>query len=192
MTNIKPFDIDCIILSGGKSSRMGEDKSLLPFKDKNSLIEYQYSRLKPYFNNVYISTKNDKFDFSANLIFDSIKDESSPMIALKTIFETLNLEKAFIITVDTPLVKIETISELIMKSKGFDITFPETKKEHYLCGVYYKSCLSLINDSISNNIHKIGYLIKNSKTQKITFLDDNEFININTKDEYKRAFTLIS
>ncbi|MFY4863348.1 NTP transferase domain-containing protein, partial [Aliarcobacter butzleri] len=28
---IIPFEIPCVILSGGKSSRMGEDKSLLPF-----------------------------------------------------------------------------------------------------------------------------------------------------------------
>ena len=60
--NIIPFEIPCVILSGGKSSRMGEDKSLLPFGSSNSLIEYQYKRLKPYFKNLYISSKIDKFD----------------------------------------------------------------------------------------------------------------------------------
>jgi molybdopterin-guanine dinucleotide biosynthesis protein A len=47
--NINPFEIPCVILSGGKSSRMGEDKSLLPFSSSNSLIEFQFNRLKPYF-----------------------------------------------------------------------------------------------------------------------------------------------
>ena len=46
---ITPFEIPCVILSGGKSSRMGEDKSLLPFSSSKTLIEYQYKRLKPYF-----------------------------------------------------------------------------------------------------------------------------------------------
>ena len=61
--NINPFEIPCVILSGGKSSRMGEDKSLLPFSSSSSLIEFQYRRLEPYFKNIFISAKNDKFDF---------------------------------------------------------------------------------------------------------------------------------
>mgnify|MGYP003441403126 FL=1 len=61
--NINPFEIPCVILSGGKSSRMGEDKSLLPFSSSNSLIEFQFNRLKPHFKDIYISSKNDKFDF---------------------------------------------------------------------------------------------------------------------------------
>jgi len=72
-----PFEIPCVILSGGKSSRMGEDKSLLPFSTSNTLIEYQYKRLKPYFKDIYISSKIDKFDFLQNkqsLILDENKE----------------------------------------------------------------------------------------------------------------------
>ncbi|MDP1784432.1 MAG: NTP transferase domain-containing protein, partial [Sulfuricurvum sp.] len=39
------FDLPCILFAGGKSSRMGSDKSLLPFGGYPTLAQYQYERL---------------------------------------------------------------------------------------------------------------------------------------------------
>ena len=116
------FEIPCVILSGGKSSRMGEDKSLLPFSSSNTLIQYQYERLKPYFKEIYISSKTNKFDFvdNTNLILDENKDIYSPILALDTILKRFN-NKVFIITVDSPFVSIETIKRLIDESTDTDI-----------------------------------------------------------------------
>ena len=185
------FDIPCVILCGGKSSRMGEDKALLPFSNYNSLAQYQYERLKPHFKEIYLSSKTNKFDFDANIIYDNINDESSPLIALKSILETINLTKAFIITVDTPFVKISSINKLIINSNISNITIATTSKEHNLCGVYHKSCLSFIDKMILNNNHKIGYLINNLKTTKIEFNDENEFLNLNKYEDYKKAISII-
>jgi len=198
---LKPqFDIPCVILCGGKSSRMGEDKALLPFSNYNSLAQYQYERLKPYFKEIYLSSKTNKFDFlkesenqkNTNIIYDNIDDESSPLIALKSILESINLNKAFIITVDTPFVKIPSIEKLITNSNISNITIATTAREHNLCGVYNKSCLSLIDKMISDNNHKIGFLINNLTSNKIKFYDENEFLNLNKIEDYKKALSIIS
>lgn len=189
--SLKPFDIPCVILSGGKSSRMGEDKSLLSFENSSSLIQYQYERLKPYFKNIYISSKKDKFDFQANLIID--EDEVySPIVALQKILQTLDSQKVFIITVDTPFVKIETISKLIEESNGFEITVAKTSRVHNLSGVFNKCNLSVINNMLKNDIHKVGYLLNNSNTNIINFHDEIEFLNINNKQDYNTAKLNIS
>lgn len=182
----KPFDITCVILSGGKSQRMGEDKSLLPFGTHNSLIQFQYERLKPYFKDIYISSKNDKFSFllDKKLILDKNQDIFSPILALQTIFETLKDEKVFIITVDTPFIKIETIKKLINESKNYDITIPKTQKTHNLCGVFSKNIKLAINQMINEDIHRIFYLIRNSNHKIIEFYFEEEFANINTQDDY--------
>ncbi len=187
----RPFEIPCVILCGGKSSRMGEDKALLPFSSSNSLTQYQYERLKPFFKEIFISSKIDKFDFPVNLILDK-GEVFSPIVALETIFESLNFEKFFIITVDTPLVKIETIAKLIEESKGYDITVAKTQRVHNLCGVFNKSTLSQIKTMLNEDIHKVGFLLKNQNTSMIEFSDENEFINLNDKEEYKKAKMLIS
>ena len=65
------LDIPCVIFAGGKSSRMGEDKALLPFAEFNTLTEFQLTRLKKIFKTVYISCKDKTlFEFDANFIED--------------------------------------------------------------------------------------------------------------------------
>lgn len=172
---------------------MGEDKSLLPFPSLNSLTQYQFDRLKPYFKNIYLSSKTDKFDFISNneLILDKNKDIFSPILALNTIFDKFQNQKIFIITVDTPLVSIESISKLIDESKDVDICVAQTQKIHNLCGVFSSNISSAIKNMIENDVHKIGYLIKNNKFKIIEFPNDSEFININNKNDYKNALTYI-
>lgn len=192
---ITPFEIPCVILSGGKSSRMGEDKSLLPFSTSKTLIEYQYNRLKPYFKDVYISSKTNKFDFLEKefLILDENKDIFSPILALNTIFDKFENQKVFIITVDTPFVLIETINELINQSSDVDICIGETQdKTHNLCGVFSSSVNISIKSMIEKDIHKIFYLIKNNNHKIIQFNNNDEFININNKNEYVKASEIIN
>ncbi|MGB5919400.1 molybdenum cofactor guanylyltransferase MobA [Arcobacter sp.] len=187
------FDIPCVILCGGKSSRMGEDKALLPFSNYNTLTQYQFDRLKPHFKDIYLSSKTNKFDFlksHENIIYDNISDESSPLIALKSILETIKSDKVFVITVDTPFVKIDSIEKLINESLS-NSTIATTSREHNLCGVYNKSCLPIINEMIKENNHKIGFLLKKIELKKIEFFDENEFLNLNKKEDYQKALSLI-
>jgi molybdopterin-guanine dinucleotide biosynthesis protein A len=189
---IIPFEIPCVILCGGKSSRMGEDKSLLPFSS-SSLTQYQFDRLKPYFKNIYLSSKINKFDFISDneLLLDENKDVFSPILALNTIFNKFENQKIFIITVDTPLVSIESISKLIEESKDVDICVAQTEKIHNLCGVFSSNISLAIKNMIENNIHKIGYLIKNNKFKIVEFPNDSEFININNQNDYEKALSYI-
>ncbi len=173
---------------------MGEDKSLLPFSSSNSLIEYQFERLKPHFKDIYISSKSNKFNFlnSNNLILDENKEIFSPILALQTILETIKDEKVFIIAVDTPFVKIETIKELISKSLDFDITIAQTPlKTHNLCGVFSKNILNRIKNMIKDDIHKINYLVRNSKYNILDFQYEDEFLNINSQEDYYKSLQII-
>ncbi len=192
---ITPFEITCVILSGGKSSRMGEDKSLLPFSSSKTLIEYQYQRLKPYFKDIYISSKTDKFDFIEKdfLILDENKETFSPILALEAIFNKFQNQKIFIITVDTPFISIETINNLINQSLDVDICIGETEeKTHNLCGIFSSNINNFVENMIRNDIHKIFYLIKNSSYKIIRFNNNDEFININNRNEYTKSINIIN
>jgi molybdopterin-guanine dinucleotide biosynthesis protein A len=186
------YHTPCVILSGGKSGRMGKDKSLLPFGGFSTLIEYQYNKLSKIFNQVYISSKSNKFDFKCEIIYDS-SDISSPMVALDSIFNFIEQQKVFIITVDTPLIKLDTILTLIEYSKNFDITIAKDRyKLHNLCGVFSVNLKTMVKQSIAQNNHKINNLIKQNNNLKIVqFSDDGQFINLNTQDQYQAARNII-
>ena len=185
--------IPCVILSGGKSSRMQEDKSLLAFGEFNSLAKYQYSRLKPFFKDVFISSKSNKFDFidDENIIFDENQNIFSPILALNTILKKIDSEKVFIIPVDTPFVDIFSIEQLILNSKDFEICVAKTNTIHNLCGVFSKSINSFIEDMIKSDIHKINYLINNCESNFVEFENEDEFLNLNSRIDYEKALEII-
>ncbi len=189
-------DLTFVILCGGKSSRMGENKTFLPFGKYSSLIQFQYEKLTQAFSQVYISSKTNEFSFlndSSSVILDNNKEIYSPLIALKSILEHIETPKVFILTVDTPFVSVQTIKELISQCVNYEITIASTpEKVHNLCGIFSTSLLPRIDTMLTQDIHKIGYLIKQSLTQIVEFDDEKEFLNMNTKSDYFEALNIIN
>ena len=84
--------IPCVILCGGKSSRMGVDKCFLNFKGQ-SLVSFQFSKMSELFSEVFVSCKNDKFGASfdkSRLIFDEDLSENSALSLNLSTNSTLN------------------------------------------------------------------------------------------------------
>ena len=167
---------------------MGEDKSLMPFKEFDTLIEYQYKKLSNIFSSVLISSKNNKFNFDAKLLFDETQDVFSPMIALKSILTNIKEDKVFITTVDVPLIEISTFQKLVQESENQDITIAQdSQNTHNLCGVFSKSLLPIIQKLLDQDMHKINSMIQSAKkSKKILFTNEKQFANINTKEEYNK------
>jgi len=184
------FDIPCVIFAGGRSSRMGEDKALLPFGDFTTLTEFQYRRLNKLFSKVYISTKKNKFDFKANLILDD-KDEDifAPTAGFEALFQVLQEERVFILSVDTPFVSEKEI-EILLESDTpeLDATIASTASgSHPMCGVYHRSLLPAFTQMLKEDNHRLGQLLKKSKTKFVMFEEEKRFANLNHPEEYKEA-----
>lgn len=67
----------CVILAGGKSSRMGRDKTLLPFGGFATLTHYGAHKFGRIFERVLVSSKFEKFDPPLPLIKDADAEEIS-------------------------------------------------------------------------------------------------------------------
>ena len=166
---------------------MGRDKSLLPFKGYKSLAQYQYERLKKIFNEVYISTKEDKFDFKANLILDENKI-FAPTIAFEKIFA--KFDSFFAISVDVPFIDEEVIKKLVKayrQNKTCDAIIAKTSLPHPLIGIYQKSILPKIKQEIQKENYKLNYILKISNTLFVEFEDEEKFFNMNYQKDYKKA-----
>ncbi len=177
-----------VIFAGGKSSRMGEDKSLMPFGGYKSIAEYQYEKLSKIFDKVYISTKEDKFDFKANLIYDKYP-ESSPLVGLVSLFDTIKEDKCFVLGVDVPFID-EVIINILMKESDNITTIAKSPNGlEPLCGVYNRSILPLAKELLKDNNHKLNYLLKESNAKSIYFDNKDAFQNLNFIDDYKEALS---
>ena len=184
--------LSAVILAGGKSSRMGRDKALLPFKEFNSLAQYQYNRLSKLFDRVYISAKSSKFDFEAPLIIDNATTISSPMVALEAILSYIKDDTVFIIGVDMPFVSEATIKKMIdfYNSSDIEIAVAKCEKLEPLCAIYSTSLIDRVRDLIHQNNHRLQTLIEQSKIKRVKIDDIDEFLNLNRVSDYKNALTL--
>ncbi|MEA3371155.1 MAG: molybdenum cofactor guanylyltransferase MobA [Campylobacterota bacterium] len=189
------LDIPCVIFAGGKSSRMGEDKSLLPFSSFKTLTEYQLSRLSKIFKTVYISTKDkNKFDFDAAFIEDVKTDDVyAPTAGFAAIFKHIKEDRFFALSVDSPFVNAEEIDRILeADSDELDAVIAKTDfGTHPMCGIYHRSLEPAFLEMLENDNHKLGFLLKNSQTKFIYFKDEKPFLNLNHPHEYKEALKLI-
>ena len=144
-------DITGIILSGGKSSRMGGNKSLLKLGNQ-TIIERIVELMKSIFDDIMIITNTLMIDVPwcscvrRYLQMErSIGGNSFGLTYSKT-------EKNFIISCDTPLMTKEMIEYIINFKTQKPITFCEAAGYHQpLVGVYKKEVVAEIEKLLNTN-----------------------------------------
>lgn len=187
----KPFiPLPLVIVAGGKSSRMGSDKALLPFSTSKTLTEYQLTRLAPHFQSIHVSAKNRaKFHFDASFIEDTKEyQEHSPLVALLSILEYFQIPVA-ILSVDTPFVTPEVFETLLSHlNDSVDVvvaTSPSTS--HQLCAIYSPAIIPVIRTKVNKNIHKVRSVLEECRVAYVPFENEQLFFNVNRPEDYEEA-----
>ncbi|SFV90508.1 Molybdopterin-guanine dinucleotide biosynthesis protein MobA [hydrothermal vent metagenome] len=188
------YNIPAVVFSGGKSSRMKEDKALLPFGDHPTLAAYQYDRLKILFETVYLSGKSDKFNIDAPVLLDS-SNIYSPMVGLNSVLRQIDNDACFVLSVDTPFVDnniIKTLMECKKETpKQYDAVIARNfGKVQPLCAIYRRSILPAIEEDLSHNAHKLGKLLQKVRCCYVDFEEEDAFMNLNHPHEYQKALRL--
>jgi len=144
-------DITGILLAGGKSLRMGVNKSFLEYNGKY-IIEHIHDKLKSLFEKVIIITNSPaEYEFLDSEMSEDIYKEKGPLGGIHTGLTCSTTDKNFIISCDVPLVSIELINYIIMQSGNAQITAVKADGHvQKLCGLYNKDCLNKIEDIIKD------------------------------------------
>lgn len=186
------FDIHCVVFAGGKSSRMGEDKSLLPFGNFPTLTQFQYERLSKLFTHVSISTKTaDKFDFDADFILDPDEVDYAPTAGFVSAFRAIKDDRIVVLSVDTPFVGKHVFQSLIDADEtGLDAVIAKTATgTHPMCGIYHRSLMEEFERMLREGDHRLGKLLASRQTKYVEFEDEEAFANLNHPHEYQQALS---
>ncbi len=180
---------NAVILAGGKSSRMGEDKALLPFGGYPTMAEYQYRKLQEIFPNVYMSAKENKFDFDVDIIYDRYS-QSSPMVAIASILEELQ-EDFFLLSVDMPLLSLDAIKKLLNvynKENFYEIyTLESADGIAPTASIYTTKIAPTVQELLKNQNHKLKRLLAKQRVKSVEWKEEREFLNVNRKEQYLYA-----
>ncbi len=178
-----------IILAGGKSSRMGEDKGLVLLNGK-PMIQYVIEALKEVVSDIIIISNNASYNkFRVPVYSDIIKDKG-PVGGIYTGLYHSTTELNFCISCDVPMISSDFIFWLLNKSGNASITLPMYKdKIHQMIGVYSKQVLSNFKESTEKEHLKLSQVNKDMACEIIDIekeyanFDELIFSNINTKNE---------
>ena len=178
-------DIDALILAGGKSSRMGRDKALLPFKDGLPLLEYQCKKLDALFERLYIGVKEPiALDCEANILLDPSQRYS--VLSAITYALRVSQKPLFVLAVDMPLVDKVLIEALIKEFKQNHI--PVYAKDeayiHPLCAIYTPELIAPFEETINKGQEKLTLLMKTLGFRGVES-DQKRLQNINYPHEYE-------
>jgi molybdopterin-guanine dinucleotide biosynthesis protein A len=115
-------NISGIILSGGKSSRMGTDKGLIQYNGR-FLIEFSLQIIKSYCNEIVISANSDKYQvLGYPVIHDEIKN-IGPIGGIYSSIRKVKNEKVIILACDIPEFDTKILQSLFKFSSEADVVF---------------------------------------------------------------------
>lgn len=184
------------IQAGGVSSRMGQDKGLLPF-GQALLVEHIINQIKPLGYEIYvISNSPEDYKFLGLPVYSDVHEGIGALAGIHTILTYARSEYVLALACDMPYVELGLIRYLIELSSNHDIVIPSIGNQGFLepfRAVYSRKCLASVEDAIRIGKRKVisffdGLDVVQVSPEKIHQFDPEErsFLNINTPQDYKR------
>lgn len=180
-----------IILSGGKSIRMGENKAFIDI-DGVPIIHRIHNLFKELFQEIIIVTnQKELFSNFESKIYSDLFPNKGALGGLYTgiFFSTFNF--SFCVACDMPYIKKSLVQYLLNHIKDDDVIVPQTKDGlQPLHAIYSKNCLGPIKKVIEQGKYKIIDIYDMVKVKIINEKDfisldplRESFINVNTPIE---------
>lgn len=180
-----------IILAGGNSLRMGENKAFLQI-DGVPIITRIHSLVRDLFEEVIIVTneKNLFKNFQARIYTDLLPDKGA-LGGLYTGVFFSSFEYSLCVACDMPFLKTSLLQFLITNTKDEDAIVPRTRDGlQPLHAIYSKRCLDAMRRIIDQGKYKI---IDFYDLVRVKIIDESDFlhldplresfINVNTPEE---------
>jgi molybdopterin-guanine dinucleotide biosynthesis protein A len=183
-----------LVVIGGKSSRMGEDKSLLNYHGLPQRY-YLYEMLQPVCKKVFLSCNHEQaaaIPANYNVITDSdTYNNTGPMAALLSAFEN-HAEVSFLsvgcdypfITKDDLLKLIEARSENVMAVSYFNQEFAV---EEPLLAIYENTSYPEMMDNYKNEKYSLRHFLKEINAVRIMPSHSETIMSIDTQKQFEDA-----
>jgi molybdenum cofactor guanylyltransferase len=181
-SQITQSPLNGLILSGGLSTRMGEDKRLIQYHCK-SQEEYLFELLNLYCSEVYVSLNQNQ---KTNLphIFDVNLSIKSPIVGIVSAFEN-NPETAWLVVAcDMPFVNKKVIQHLIKhrNPEKFATAFlnPEENFPEPLLTIYEPKIFVELQESVKQGKKSPMKVLQSLEIELLKVIDNEMLINVNT------------
>jgi molybdopterin-guanine dinucleotide biosynthesis protein A len=187
-----------IILAGGRSSRLGRNKSLQIVAGK-TLIQWAIDRLAILSTEIIVATaRGEEIPYSSNASLKTVADihpGKGPLAGIYSGLIASSSPRAIVVSCDTPFLSVGLLEYMTQTCPGFDIVVPRIQEKiEPLCAVYSKNCVDPIQELLEKNELKI---IELYPMVTASYIEEAEidrfdpehlsFFNINSQSDLDRA-----
>lgn len=178
-------DVTGVILAGGKSRRMGQDKRCLPWKGLK-LLDSVCGLVSELFDEVIMVTAIPDYDICSTRV-RCITDEIPNKGSIGGLFSGLRQSKnpyCFVVACDMPYLNPEVIGRICSRPSADVVVVKLLQGFQPLHAKYSKNCLPFIEEMIHADNLTIQHLFNDSRISTL-ILEESEFSNI---DPHLRSF----
>lgn len=190
------FEAAAIVLAGGESKRMGNDKTALPLGNR-AMLQVVVDKLKPLFNHVYVVKATDTGEVvpGATVVAD-IVPKQGPLGGLYSGLRQSEARLNFVTAADMPFLSprlVRGLLSLALANPAYDVIVPRVNGSYQpLHALYTKNIIPLIEPCLRPGADRsLHALIKTVRTivvpeEILSAFDPNlmSFVDINTPNEY--------
>ena len=180
-----------IVLAGGKSSRMGQDKALMKINGK-AMMQYVIDNLSQAFGEVFISGNRLDYPVSMKVIKD-VNEQKGPMGGIRSALAYCG-QDIFVCSCDMPFVSPELIRNMLQRKEEGKISIAHYSGKIYpVLGIYPFSILTDLKKTIENGNLRMTSFLEQQNAHYIDFEDsfEHQLLNINTPENFKTAEKII-
>jgi molybdopterin-guanine dinucleotide biosynthesis protein A len=191
-------DATAVVLTGGKSSRMGRPKALLPF-DGEPLIVHIVRHLKRVFaETVVVAAPEQELPLlPVALVRDQVAYQG-PVSGIYRGLKAATKEVCFVTSCDAPFLDLALISHLLSEISDCDVVVPFWQERFQpLHAVYRRSVAPLLHEQLERGELRPIFLYDKVRTRKVNedeirTLDPEgmSFLNMNSPADYDSALQL--
>lgn len=174
-----------IILAGGKSTRMGQDKAFMQWNGK-SFLQHVIDAALPVCDAILLSGDQPELQKFGFTIVNDLRDGEGPVTALAGCFRQVKTDVALVLSCDVPQIRTADLELLIKNHQPEnDVTlYTYQDRQMPLVAVYGRSCFSFFEEAFQNRQRKLFDVLSKLKVQEVAFTGEQGLQNINTTKDF--------
>jgi len=174
-----------VILAGGRSSRMGEDKGLVKANGK-PLFEHIAERLRSQVGEILISCNQNTEQYGKEFrtVPDLIQNFSGPLAGMLAALTVSKTEWVLFVPCDVPGFPDNLADAFLAEIAGQQAAYArDAVREHPTLCLLNRSLIPTLKTYLENGDRKVMIFFDNIDAKPVLFHDASQFSNLNTQGD---------
>ncbi|MFN7993041.1 MAG: molybdenum cofactor guanylyltransferase [Bryobacteraceae bacterium] len=175
------------VLAGGRSSRMGRDKALLPFRG-GTLGGYVAAAVASAAGSAIVIGDPQKYAILGYPVTPDRTPGIGPLGGIETALSCTAADWNLILACDMPGITLPFLLELLEKAEASfaDAVIPcgPSGIMEPLCAVYHARCLTVLRNALDSGVRKVTAALESLRITTWNVPDSGVFENLNTPEEW--------